>query len=295
MRSRGRSAGARRVAPACGGRAPPGRRSRPRDPRRCYRSPCRPGRPRWRVRRRSRSDRTGALVRVREDGVGLADLLEALLGGLVAGVLVGVVHPRELAVGLLQLGVVGLPGDAQDAVSSWRPPIRRCRRPERQARAPWPPSPGPGGARGRAAGQPRRLADHRHLRLARGRDAGHGLVALGSKESAEGREGRDADFSSTAGSPLDQLDAGSHAAAPRRLWRLGAPARSCRGRAGAAGQGLVGCGRTPRGPARRASARCRTRPPCGRSAPSWSPPPASWPPAPRGDGGARSRDRPQHR
>ena len=45
----------------------------------------------------------GPLLRIGEDVVGLGDLLEALLGGLVARVLVGVELVGELAVGGLEL------------------------------------------------------------------------------------------------------------------------------------------------------------------------------------------------
>ena len=57
----------------------------------------------------------GAAVGVREHLVGLGGLLEALLG---VGVLVdvGVQLPGQAAKRLLDLGVVGAPGDAQDLV-----------------------------------------------------------------------------------------------------------------------------------------------------------------------------------
>src|SRR5215471_159236 len=58
----------------------------------------------------------GALVGIGEHGVGLADLLEALLGARVAGILVRMVLTSEGAVGLLQRGVVGVAGDAEDLV-----------------------------------------------------------------------------------------------------------------------------------------------------------------------------------
>src|SRR5204862_8014 len=48
------------------------------------------------------------LLVIRERRVGLLDLLEALLRGLVASVAIGVVLARELAVGLLDLLVGGL-------------------------------------------------------------------------------------------------------------------------------------------------------------------------------------------
>ncbi len=57
-----------------------------------------------------------ALARIGEDGVCLADLLEALLGSGVAGILVGVVLAGEGAVGPLQLGVIGVPADAENLV-----------------------------------------------------------------------------------------------------------------------------------------------------------------------------------
>src|SRR5262249_30935732 len=56
------------------------------------------------------------LVGIGEHGVGLADLLEALLGVRVARILVWMVLTSEGAVGLLQRGVVGLAGDAGDRV-----------------------------------------------------------------------------------------------------------------------------------------------------------------------------------
>ena len=57
-----------------------------------------------------------ALLGVAEDVVRLGDLLEALLGLLVAGVLVGVVLARELAVRLLDLVGRGLALDAEHLV-----------------------------------------------------------------------------------------------------------------------------------------------------------------------------------
>src|SRR5690606_19540473 len=46
-----------------------------------------------------------ALILVAEDGVGLADLLGLRLGGRITRVRVGVILARELAIGLLQIGV----------------------------------------------------------------------------------------------------------------------------------------------------------------------------------------------
>ena len=57
-----------------------------------------------------------ALVGVGEHGVGLADFLEARLRGGIAGVLVGVELPGEVAIGLLELGVLGVAPDAEDGV-----------------------------------------------------------------------------------------------------------------------------------------------------------------------------------
>src|SRR5438876_416544 len=57
-----------------------------------------------------------ALVRIGEHAVRLVDLLEALLGLLVAGVLVGMELHRELPVGLLQLGTAGALPDAEHLV-----------------------------------------------------------------------------------------------------------------------------------------------------------------------------------
>ena len=57
-----------------------------------------------------------ALRRIGEDLVGLADLLEPLLGGYVALVYVRVVLPRKLAEGLLNLGRAGRAWHAQRRV-----------------------------------------------------------------------------------------------------------------------------------------------------------------------------------
>src|SRR5439155_23476147 len=57
-----------------------------------------------------------AFLLVAEDVVGVLDFLEAGLGLLVARVAVGVVLPRQLAVGLLDLVLRGGLGDAQDFV-----------------------------------------------------------------------------------------------------------------------------------------------------------------------------------
>src|SRR5262249_1020890 len=70
----------------------------------------------------------GALVGIGEHSVSLADLLEALLGARVAGILVWMVLTGEGAVGLLQRGVVGVARDAEDlVVVLGRPHMgRRC-------------------------------------------------------------------------------------------------------------------------------------------------------------------------
>ena len=57
-----------------------------------------------------------ALVRVGEDGVRLGALLEMFLGRLVAGVAVGVVLHRLLAIGALDLAVARVPRHAEDFV-----------------------------------------------------------------------------------------------------------------------------------------------------------------------------------
>jgi len=56
------------------------------------------------------------LLRIGEHCVGLRDLLEALLGGGIVRIAVGMELERELAVGLLELGLVRVSGDAQDLV-----------------------------------------------------------------------------------------------------------------------------------------------------------------------------------
>ncbi len=57
-----------------------------------------------------------ALVGVGQDRVGLGRFLELLLGGLVAGIAIGVVLQRELAVGALDVLVARVARDAQDGV-----------------------------------------------------------------------------------------------------------------------------------------------------------------------------------
>src|SRR4029079_6728134 len=57
-----------------------------------------------------------ALVRVAQDRVGFGGLLEALLGLVVTGVLVGVVLDRELAIGGLQLAIGRRPRDPENLV-----------------------------------------------------------------------------------------------------------------------------------------------------------------------------------
>src|SRR6202040_4395730 len=67
-----------------------------------------------------------ALLRVRERVVGALDLLELLLGAVVVGVAIRVVPAGELAVGLLDFIVGGLPRDAEhlvEVVSQGRPSL----------------------------------------------------------------------------------------------------------------------------------------------------------------------------
>ena len=66
----------------------------------------------------------GALLRVLQDLVGLVDLLEPLLGRLVARVAVRVVLHGELAEGPLELGFLGALGHAEDLVVV---ALRHCR------------------------------------------------------------------------------------------------------------------------------------------------------------------------
>src|SRR5690606_13209535 len=63
------------------------------------------------------------LLGVGEHRVGLADLLEPGLGLRVALVLVGVMRARELAVGLLDLGGVGVLGDTERGVEVLLQPV----------------------------------------------------------------------------------------------------------------------------------------------------------------------------
>ena len=58
----------------------------------------------------------GAALCVREDLVGLGRLLELLLGVGVVAVDVGVQLARQAPEGLLDLGLVGIAGDAEDLV-----------------------------------------------------------------------------------------------------------------------------------------------------------------------------------
>ena len=58
----------------------------------------------------------GTFLLVGEDGMGFGDFLELLFGFLVAGVFVGVILEGELAVGLLNLIIRGVLGDAEDFV-----------------------------------------------------------------------------------------------------------------------------------------------------------------------------------
>src|SRR5665647_628479 len=64
-----------------------------------------------------------ALLGTGQDGVGLTDLLEPLLGCLVPRLLVGVQLASELAVGLLDRGCVGVSRDAEDRVEVLLEPV----------------------------------------------------------------------------------------------------------------------------------------------------------------------------
>ena len=128
----------------------------------------------------------GALVRIGQDGVRLADLFEAVFGLLVAGVLVGVVGPREVAVGLFQITVAGVARDAEDRVVVAGGHLRelgegrKSRAPGRSGRGSVRLAGGAGvghrhGDHGRPQDAPvqhvapRGLRDHGHLRLSRAR------------------------------------------------------------------------------------------------------------------------------
>ena len=79
------------------------------------------GPPAWPVPAAAREDRAAAVVLlallgIRQDVVGLGDLLEALLGRGVPRVAVRVVLARELAVGLLDVVGRGLLVDPEDLV-----------------------------------------------------------------------------------------------------------------------------------------------------------------------------------
>src|SRR5690606_25860437 len=64
-----------------------------------------------------------ALLGVGQDGVGLPDVLELLLGGRVTGLGVGVPLARQLAVRLLDRGLVGVLGHAEDRVEVLVQPV----------------------------------------------------------------------------------------------------------------------------------------------------------------------------
>src|SRR3972149_2498622 len=58
----------------------------------------------------------GSLGRISEDFVRLVDLLKAFFGLMIARVLVGMIFHRELAVGLLDFFLFGVPGDTEQFV-----------------------------------------------------------------------------------------------------------------------------------------------------------------------------------
>src|SRR5439155_14859443 len=66
--------------------------------------------------RRAEAVEVRALVGVGQDRVRLVHLFEPLLGFFVAAIAVGVVLHRELAIGLLELGLAGGARDAEDLV-----------------------------------------------------------------------------------------------------------------------------------------------------------------------------------
>jgi len=63
----------------------------------------------------------GAFFRVRKDLIGLADLLELLLGGLVAGILVGMVLVGQFPIGPLEVSFGGVPMHAEQFVKNLSP------------------------------------------------------------------------------------------------------------------------------------------------------------------------------
>src|SRR5690606_9406558 len=71
-----------------------------------------------------------ALLLVGQHRVRLTDVLELLLGRRVTGVLVRVVLAGELAIGLLDVGIAGVGGDAEDGIEVLLEPVlashRRC-------------------------------------------------------------------------------------------------------------------------------------------------------------------------
>ena len=81
-----------------------------------------------------------ALVGVGQHGVRLGGLLELLLGGLVAGIAIGMMLERQLAVGALDLLIAGRTADAEhvvvvalahDAFATFTMDGRRSRSPSR--------------------------------------------------------------------------------------------------------------------------------------------------------------------
>ena len=57
-----------------------------------------------------------ALFRIGENGVRLGRFLELFLGGMIAGVAIGMILQRQLPIGALDLLIVGVFGNAQNVV-----------------------------------------------------------------------------------------------------------------------------------------------------------------------------------
>src|SRR5688500_6346322 len=148
-----------------------------------------------------------ALVGIGEDRVGLAELLEALLGLLVTGILVGMELHGQLPVGLLQLGVAGTLVDAENLVivASHLGGVLVGRGGDGDHRR------AQHAAVQEIAG--RRLVDHGIGRGLGADDAGDGLVTRGIERLSDRRVARDAGALQHAKKlALDELHPGHHAA-----------------------------------------------------------------------------------
>src|SRR5687767_802626 len=160
-----------------------------------------------------------ALVGIGENRVGLAELLEALLGLLVTGILVGMELHGQLPVGLLQLGVAGTLVDAENLVivASHLGGVLVGRGGDGDHRR----------AQHAAVQQiaRRRLVDHGIGRGLGADDAGDGLVTRGIERLSDRGIARDAGpLQHPEQLSLDQLHAGHDtAAAGRRARRVEGP------------------------------------------------------------------------